>query len=98
VLSAVNPKNLILAAGAGATIAQAGLSGNKDATVVIGFVLLASVTIAAPVLVYLFGGAKAQRILDGWQTWLGQNNATVMSVLLVVIGAVLFGKGFDAFD
>jgi threonine/homoserine/homoserine lactone efflux protein len=97
-LSAVNPKNLILAAGAGATIAQAGLSGSDDTVLVILFVLLASVSIAGPVFVYLLGGDKAQHVLDGWKAWLGEHNAAVMTVLLVVMGAVLMGKGFDVFD
>ena len=79
-LSAINPKNLILAAGAGAAIAQAGLSGNEDAVVVILFVIVASVSIAVPVLVYLFGGEKAQHVLDGWKAWLGEHNAAVMTV------------------
>ena len=97
-LSAINPKNLILAAGAGAAIAQAGLSGNEDAIVVILFVIVASVSIAVPVLVYLFGGDKAQHVLDGWKAWLGEHNAAVMTVLLVVMGSVLLGKGLDVFD
>jgi len=98
VLSAVNPKNLILSAGAGATIAQAGLSGSDDAVVVILFVIVASVSIAGAVLVYLFGGEKAQHVLDGWKAWLGEHNAAVMTVLLVVMGSVLLGKGLDVFD
>jgi threonine/homoserine/homoserine lactone efflux protein len=97
-LSAINPKNLILAAGAGATIAQAGLTTGKDSAVIVGFVLVACVTIAAPVAVYLFGGQRAQRVLDGWQAWLAEHNAAVMAVILVVIGSVLVGKGLDVFD
>ena len=79
-------------------IAQAGLSGNEDAVVVILFVIVASVSIAVPVLVYLFGGEKAQHVLDGWKAWLGEHNAAVMTVLLVVMGSVLLGKGLDVFD
>jgi threonine/homoserine/homoserine lactone efflux protein len=96
--SVLNPKNLVLAIGAGAAIAQANLSGSEDTVVVVVFVALASVSIAGAVLVYLFGGDKAQHLLDGWKVWLGQNNATVMSVLLLVMGVLLAGKGFDAFD
>jgi threonine/homoserine/homoserine lactone efflux protein len=98
VLSAVNPKNLVLAVGGAATIAQSGLSGSKTAVVVIVFVLVASITIGAAVALYLVGGQRAQHILDAWKVWLGQNNAAVMSVLLLVIGVVMLGKGFDAFD
>jgi len=98
VLSAINPKNLVLAAGAGAAIAQAGLPGTDDAVVVILFVVVASVSIAGPVLVYLLGGEKAQHMLDGWKAWLSEHNAAVLTVLLVVMGSVLLGKGLDVFD
>jgi hypothetical protein len=35
----------------------------------------------------------AARALDDLRAWLNSNNATVMAVLLLVIGVVLFGKG-----
>ena len=60
--------------------------------------LVSSLTIGAAVLLYFVGGQKAKTMLDGWKVWLAQNNAVVMCVLLVVIGAALAGKGFDAFD
>ena len=65
---------------------------------VILFVIVASVSIAVPVLVYLFGGDKAQHVLDGWKAWLGEHNAAVMTVVLVLMGSVLLGKGLDVFD
>ena len=40
-----------------------------------------------------FGGAGAKARLDQARVWLGENNATVMSVLLLVFGVVLIGKG-----
>jgi hypothetical protein len=73
-------------------------SGKKDAVVVAFFVVVSSLTIGGAVLFYLVGGEKAKTMLDGWKVWLAQNNAVVMGVLLIVIGAALAGKGFDAFD
>jgi hypothetical protein len=32
--------------------------------------------------------------LDGWKSWLLANNATVMFVLLLVLGVMLIGQGF----
>ena len=93
VLSAVNPKNLIITASAAATIAQSGLSSGDAAIVIAVFVLLGSLSIAVPVVYALFGGESARHTLDGWKTWLGQNNATVMAVLLLVIGAKIIGDG-----
>ena len=92
-LSAINPKNLALAAGAGIAIAQAALSTTDAAISVAVFVILGSLSIAVPIGYYLFGGESAKTTLDGWKTWLGDHNAAVMTVLLVVIGVVMLGKG-----
>jgi threonine/homoserine/homoserine lactone efflux protein len=92
-LSAVNPKNLTLAAGAGVSIGQAGLDTTSAIVLIVLFVALGSLSILVPVLYSLFGGEGARTRLDGLKTWLGENNATVMSVLLFVIGIVLASKG-----
>ena len=61
VLAAVNPKNLILTLGAAAGLAQVPGLSTTDAVVAIAvFVVIASLTIAGPVLYALFGGEKAQ--------------------------------------
>lgn len=96
-LSAVNPKNLSLTVAAAVTIAQGGLSTASAVLVLIVFVVLASLSIAVPVALYIFGGTSATRALDGLREWLNANNATVMAVLLVVIGVVLVGKGLGGF-
>lgn len=88
-----NPKNLPLAATAGAGIAQAGVTGGDAAGALLLFVLVASASVAAPVVVYLALGDRAPAILAGWKTWLIANNATVMMVLFGVLGAKAFGTG-----
>ena len=45
------------------------------------YVLVAALGVAAPLVVTLAMGEKAQAILDTWKAWLGQNNAVVMTVL-----------------
>ena len=92
-LSGVNPKNLMLNAAAAASIAQAGLSGGEQAVVLVVLVLLGSLGIIAPVAIYFAMGDRAAPVLDEWKAWLAANNATVMTVLFVVFGAVLIGKG-----
>jgi hypothetical protein len=95
-LSAVNPKNLALTVGAAATVAQ-DVSSTDDAVVgLVVFVVLASVSVATPVLMSLFGGDRVATTLTGWKEWLGANNAAVMAVLFVVFGAVLIGQGVRA--
>ena len=92
-LSAVNPKNLILTIGAATTVAQAGLSTGDAVVVLAVFVAVASLSILAPVVIDFAAGDRAQRVLDTWKVWLEENNATVMAVLLFVIGIDLFAKG-----
>lgn len=92
-LSAVNPKNLILTIGAAATVAQGGLAIGDAVIGLTVFVVVASLTIAAPVVMYVTGGERAAGVLDEWKAWLSQNNAVVMIVLLVVFGVVLFSQG-----
>jgi hypothetical protein len=92
-LSGVNPKNLMLNVGACVDIAQAGLSWFEQGVVLFVFVLIASATIIAPVVVYFAMGDRSERVLGEWKTWLAENNATVMAVLLVVFGFMLIGKG-----
>jgi Sap, sulfolipid-1-addressing protein len=92
-LSALNPKNLSLTVAAAVSVAQEGLSAAGAASVLALFVVLASLGIAVPVALYFLGGVSAARALDDLRTWLNTNNATVMAVLLLVIGVVLFSKG-----
>lgn len=95
-LSAVNPKNLLLIAGAAVAVAQAGLGSTDTIIAVAVFTLIGASTVAIPTLTYLFMGAKAQPTLDAAKAWLTANNSAVMAVLLLVLGVSLFGKGLGA--
>ena len=92
-LAAANPKNLALSLAAGASLAQAGVSGGEAAVGVIVFVAIASVGVIVPVVAYLAGGERAAHMLDEWKTWLSANNTAMMAVLFLVFGAVLFSQG-----
>jgi threonine/homoserine/homoserine lactone efflux protein len=94
-LSAVNPKNLVLIAGAMVGVAQLGLPAGDEAVAVAVFVVIAVSTVTAPVIVYRTAGARAEHVLGEMKLWLGQNNAVVMAVLLLVIGVVLISKGIS---
>ena len=92
-LAGVNPKNLGLTLAAGSTIAQAGLVDAEPWIVLLIFVALASVTVALPVGYYMVAGSAAERTLNSMKSWLIVNNATVMSVLFLILGVVLIGDG-----
>ena len=94
-LSAVNPKNLVMCLAAGSTIGAAHLSGGEDAVAVAVFTLIAASTVAIPVIGYLTARSKMAGPLESLRNWLTQNNATVTAVVLLVIGVVLLGKGIS---
>jgi threonine/homoserine/homoserine lactone efflux protein len=95
VLSAVNPKNLGLTIAAMATVASAGLSTGEEIGTLAVFVLIASVTVALPVVAYLIRGQKAAGTLNSMKEWLTANNNVVMMVLFLVLGAKLLGAGIS---
>ena len=92
-LSAVNPKNLLMCLGAGTTIGAAHLSSGEDIVVVAVFTVLAASTVAVPVIGFLVARERMESPLNDLRGWLTQNNAAVMGVLLLVIGVDLIGKG-----
>ena len=93
VLSSVNPKNLILAVAAAAEISQTAISGGEQAAAWGVFVLIATIGVAVPVVIYFALGDRAGRTLGSLKSWLARNNRVIMAVLLLVIGAKLIGDG-----
>jgi threonine/homoserine/homoserine lactone efflux protein len=92
-LAGINPKNLMLAAAAGAGLAQLGLSTGDAVVSLIVFVIVGSLTIAGPVVYYLLGGDSARTRLDAMKNWLALHNDAVMAVLFLVFGVDLIAKG-----
>jgi threonine/homoserine/homoserine lactone efflux protein len=95
-LAAVNPKNLVMCLSAGVTIADGALDAGEQALVIALFTALAACTVLVPVVAYLVAKTRMRAPLDELRGWLQVNNATVMSVLLMVIGVTLVGKGLGA--
>jgi threonine/homoserine/homoserine lactone efflux protein len=95
-LGAVNPKNLLLVVSGGAAIATAAPDDTTAQVVAaVVFAVVACVGVAAPVVIYLAMGDRAARMLDDLKTWMIHNNAVIMAVLLLVIGAKLIGDGLS---
>lgn len=92
-LSAVNPKNLAMAVAAGVAVGGAGLPAGEQTVAAIVYVVIAGSTVAIPVIGYAVAADRMRGPLDELKAWLEANNATVMAVLLLVIGFVVFGKG-----
>jgi threonine/homoserine/homoserine lactone efflux protein len=92
-LSAINPKNLALTVAAVASIAQAGLSGSESALAVAVFVVIASASVAGPVLFYLLATDRAVGPLASLKTFMSRHNAVIVIVVLLILGAKLLGQG-----
>ncbi|MEM8621681.1 MAG: GAP family protein [Actinomycetota bacterium] len=94
-LSAVNPKNLGLTIAAASTIGAGGLSTGDEYVALIVFVAIGSVTVVTPVVINAVAGERAQPVLDEMKRWLIDHNATIMTVVLVVLGAKVLGDGIS---
>lgn len=97
VLSALNPKNLLMGVAAGVAIGSDAQTTAETVVAVIVYTVIAASTVAIPVIAYLAASARMARPLESLRTWLVYNNATIMAVLLLVIGVVLIGKGLGEF-
>jgi hypothetical protein len=82
---------------AGVIVGTAGLAVGEAAVVILVFVLIAASTVAIPVIAYLVASKRMAGPLEALRGWLVHNNATVMAVLLLVIGVVVIGKGIGSF-
>jgi threonine/homoserine/homoserine lactone efflux protein len=96
VLSSVNPKNLLLTVGAAAAIAQTGASTGSQAVALAVFVLVAALGPGIPVGIFFLMGERAAATLDNLRGWMVRENAAIMAVLCLVIGAKLIGDGISA--
>jgi threonine/homoserine/homoserine lactone efflux protein len=94
-LSAVNPKNLVLVVAAAAAIAQTGASAGAQAVALAVFVVIGTLGTGVPVALYLMFGDRSRETLDDVKDWMGRNNAVIMVVLCLVIGAKLIGDAIS---
>jgi len=92
-LSAANPKVLLLTAAAGLGIGAADLTTTQTVIAAAVFTLVASITVMLPIVLYLIVGERILRPLGRVRTWLQDNNAAVMAVVILVIGGLLVVKG-----
>ena len=63
-LSSVNPKNLLISIAAAAAIAQTGIPGGQQAIALAVFVLIGTLGVGTPVVLYLVLGERSKHMLD----------------------------------
>jgi hypothetical protein len=93
VLGGVRPKSLLLVVGGAAAIAQTGIAGGQQAIAYAVFAVIATIGVAAPVVIYLVMGERSAELLGRLKGWMRRNNAVILAVVLVVIGVTLIGDG-----
>lgn len=96
-LSALNPKNLLLVVAAATGIAQTGIGPGQQAAALAVFVVLGTLGPGLPLGIYFALGDRSAHLLDGLRRWMATHNAAIMAVLLLVIGLKLVGDGLGGF-
>jgi len=92
-LSAANPKIVLLAAPAGLAIGAEAAAPAAATVAAMVFTAVAASTVAIPVLLYVILGDRILPRLQTAGTWLQANNRSVMAVVITVIGLVVLSKG-----
>jgi len=96
VLGGVRPKSLLLVVAGAAAIAQTGIAGGQQAMAYAVFAVIATLGVAAPVVIYFAMGTRSTELLGRLKGWMGRNHALIVAVVLVVIGVTLIGDGIGA--
>ena len=92
-VAGVNPKNLLLTLAAATTIAATDLSGADQVVAYIVYALIATLGVAAPLVIFFTMGDRSRAILEDVKAWLAHNNAAIMAVIFLVLGAKVLGQG-----
>jgi threonine/homoserine/homoserine lactone efflux protein len=95
VLSALNPKNLLLVVGAAAAIAGTGAAADEQAVAMAIFIAIGTIGPAAPVAIYFAMGERSKQVLDELRAWMAHNSAAIMAVICLVIAAKLIGDAMS---
>jgi threonine/homoserine/homoserine lactone efflux protein len=93
VTSILNPKNLVLLTAAAVIMKETPSRAGDDATDVIIFILLCSLSVAVPVLFYAVAPDRAGPTLDRWREWLIHNSVVITVIVLLIFGVELVAKG-----
>jgi threonine/homoserine/homoserine lactone efflux protein len=92
-LTVVNPKVLFMCAAAGFAIGTEGLGNARVWTAVVWYVAVAGSTVALPILAYAVSGDRLDEPLRRLKDWIEEQHATLVAVILIVIGVLVLYKG-----
>jgi threonine/homoserine/homoserine lactone efflux protein len=92
-LAYANPKVLLLTAAAGLSIGAAELERASTAGLIAIFTGVAAISVAVPVGLFAVLGERMLGPLSRVRDWLERNNATVLAVVIIVIGVLVLAEG-----
>jgi len=87
-----NPKNIAVAIGTAVAVSSAGLSSGQQVLVLVVYLVLASLGVATPIIAMLVLGDRSGPVLEGWRSWLIQNNTAMLAVIYLFLGVYMIGK------
>lgn len=93
ILAVANPKVLVLCVVAGLTIGGYDETSSATVLALIAFTLVASASVALPLVLFTVIGDRMLGSLGRARDWLLANNAVVMSTVLLAIGVVVLLEG-----
>lgn len=95
-MSAANPKELLMAAAAGLAVGASDVGPAGAAGAIAVFVLVGAASVAAPLVVFLVGGTSTLEFLTRAREWLQTNSVGVAAGVLAAIGVLLLVGGLTS--
>jgi threonine/homoserine/homoserine lactone efflux protein len=92
-LVVINPKVLFMCAAAGLAIGTEGLGRTGAALGLVYYVVVASSTVALPILAYAVSGDRLDEPLVRLKDWMERQHAALVAAILVVLGVLVLYKG-----
>lgn len=96
VLAVVRPDVALICVPAGLGIGTSGLGVVGDWVAAAFFVAIAASSVAIPILAYAVAGSRLDDTLARLKDWMDRNNAALLAVVFVVIGAMVLYHGIHA--
>lgn len=95
-LAGVNPKNFALTMAAAASITDLVSAGHDSVRAAIVFVLLSSLSVVGILVFHVVGGSRATEPLQELKRFMVTNNAVLIMLVLLLLGAKILGDGLAA--
>jgi small neutral amino acid transporter SnatA (MarC family) len=89
----VGAKRLVITFLAATSVASAGLARDEEVALGILYVVVATVVVWCPVVVYLIVGARADRLVADTRIWITTHESQLLVVTAVTLGLVLIADG-----